>query len=48
MNVILISMLILPFIGGFIAYGIGKKNIKCRDYFVIGISVLEFLFAMHL
>ena len=38
----------MPMIGAFVSYLIGRKNKTMRDYFVAGLTILEFVFAVLL
>ena len=41
-------MVFMPMIGAFVSYLIGRKNKTMRDYFVAGLTILEFVFAVLL
>lgn len=41
-------MVFMPMIGAFVSYLIGRKNKTVRDYFVAGLTILEFVFAVLL
>lgn len=41
-------MVFMPMVGAFVSYIIGRKNKTARDYFVGGLTILEFVFALLL
>lgn len=47
-DVLIYLMVFMPMVGAFVSYLIGRKNKKARDYFVAGLSILEFVFAVLL
>lgn len=48
MTVLIYSLIFLPAAGAAAAFLTGRKNKKCRDYFVSGITILEFALAVML
>ncbi|MBQ8624740.1 MAG: NADH dehydrogenase, partial [Agathobacter sp.] len=47
-SVLIYLMIFMPMIGAFVSYLIGRKSKKGRDYFVSGISIMEFVLAAML
>ena len=43
--ILIYLMVFMPMAGAFVSYLIGRKNKKARDYFVAGLTILEFVFA---
>ncbi len=43
--ILIYLMVFMPMAGAFVSYLIGRKNKKVRDYFVSGLTILEFIFA---
>jgi len=43
--ILIYLMVFMPMAGAFVSYLIGRKNKKARDYFVVGLTILEFVFA---
>ena len=41
-------MVFMPMVGALVSYLIGRKNKTLRDYFVAGLTILEFVFAVLL
>lgn len=48
MNALLLIPVLMPFAGGYLAYGIGRKNKKIRDGVAWGVSIAELLIAIIL
>lgn len=46
--ILIYLMVFMPMVGAFVSYLIGRKNKKVRDYFVSGLTILEFVFAVLL
>ena len=40
------GLVFMPMAGALLSYGTGKKDKKARDYFVVGVAVLEFVLAV--
>lgn len=47
-DILIYLMVFMPMIGAFVSYLVGRKSKKARDFTVIGITTLEFLFAVLL
>ena len=47
-DILIYLMIFMPMAGAFVSYLIGRKNKTARDYFVAGLTILEFLFAVLL
>ncbi len=43
--ILIYLMVFMPMAGAFVSYLIGRKNKKARDYFVSGLTILEFILA---
>ena len=46
-NVCLLILVLLPFLGAFVTYLVGRKNKGLRDYVADAIVILEFLIAVY-
>lgn len=46
--ILIYLMVFMPMVGAFVSYLIGRKNKPARDYFVAGITMLEFICAVFL
>ena len=48
LDILIYLMVFMPMAGAFVSYLIGRKNKTVRDYFVAGLAILEFVFAVLL
>jgi len=47
-DLLIYLMVFMPMVAAFVSYLIGRKNKTARDYFVAGITILEFVLAVLL